>query len=64
MKKVKFNLSKNVIKEYEKEEINHYEDYLSSVQKYLCSCTNNDDDYKFKKKEIVININKINKINR
>ena len=35
MKKVSFNLSLNIIKVYEIEKINYYDDYYDSISKYL-----------------------------
>ena len=50
MKKVSFNLSLNIIKVYEIEKINYYDDYYDSISKYLNYETkdknlDNQDDY-------------------
>lgn len=38
-KSVSFDENKNQIRYYEKENINYYDDYLSTVCKYMCTST-------------------------
>ena len=54
-KSVSFNEDLNEIKYYEKEVIDNTEDYLSTILKYCCSRTNDeegiDNDKKYKDKD-------------
>ena len=42
-KSVSFDENKNQIRYYEKEKINYYDDYLSTVCKYMCVSTECDE---------------------
>ena len=42
-KSVTFDENKNKIRYYEKEKVDYYEDYLTSICKYMCISTENDD---------------------
>jgi len=64
MKKVHFNLSITETKIFEKEKIDNYDDYLSTIQTYLCYGSNDDIDEEdeSQKKEIILKNDKIKKI--
>ena len=46
-KSVSFNEKLNKIIEYEKKKINHYDDYLSTINKYLNTENIKKDDYEY-----------------
>ena len=60
-KKVTFNLLLNEIKEFEKEKIDYYDDYLSTIENYLSYDKGPTED--LKKKEMVLRNGKVKKDN-
>ena len=60
-KKVTFNLLLNEIKEFEKEKIDYYDDYLSTIDNYLCYDKEPNED--LKKKEMILRNGKVKKDN-
>ena len=42
-KSVTFDENKNKIRYYEKEKVDYYEEYLTSIYKYMCISTESDD---------------------
>ena len=60
-KKVTFNLLLNEIKEFEKEKIDYYDDYLSTIENYLSYDKEPNED--LKKKEMVLRNGKVKKVN-
>ena len=60
-KKVTFNLLLNEIKEFEKEKIDYYDDYLSTIENYLSYDKESNED--LKKKEMVLRNGKVKKDN-
>ena len=61
-KKVTFNLKINEIKEFEKEKVDYYEDYLSTIESYLSYDKEPNED--LKNKEMVLRNGKVKKIIR
>ena len=59
-KKVTFNLKINEIKEFEKEKVDYYEDYLSTIESYLSYDKEPNED--LKNKEMVLRNGKVKKI--
>ena len=60
-KKVTFNLLLNEIKEFEKEKVDYYDDYLSTIENYLSYDKEPNED--LKKKEMVLRNGKVKKVN-
>ena len=60
-KKVTFNLLLNEIKEFEKEKVDYYDDYLSTIENYLSYDKEPNED--LKKKEMVLRNGKVKKDN-
>ena len=60
-KKVTFNLLLNEIKEFEKEKVDYYDDYLSTIENYLSYNKESNED--LKKKEMVLRNGKVKKVN-
>ena len=61
-KKVTFNLKINEIKEFEKEKVDYYDDYLSTIESYLSYDKEPNED--LKNKEMVLRNGKVKKIIR
>ena len=59
-KKVTFNLKINEIKEFEKEKVDYYDDYLSTIESYLSYDKEPNED--LKNKEMVLRNGKVKKI--
>ena len=60
-KSVSFDENKNQIKYYEKEKIDYYDDYLSTIENYLSYDKGPTED--LKKKEMVLRNGKVKKDN-
>ena len=60
-KKVTFNLLLNEIKEFEKEKVDYYNDYLSTIENYLSYDKEPNED--LKNKEMVLRNGKVKKDN-
>ena len=60
-KKVTFNLLLNETKVFEKEKIDYYDDYLSTIENYLSYDKEPTED--LKKKEMILRNGKVKKVN-
>ena len=58
-KKVSFDLSLNEIRIFEKEKIDYYDDYLSTIQNYLSYGNNDEDNNSLENKKMILRNGKV-----